>query len=442
MRHPLSKFVLLSSLLTTAAFAQVPDGSIIVSASAFPRVPGPGGLFLVDARVPGPPTIVQNLPADMVNANPTAPGGTNAVAVRDSDGLVFAGTTSSLAGTPVSLHEILILGNSATTLTSVPLGTVDSVVPVTGGVSAIVCLPDGDVIFSVFGLTNAPPMNGALLGRYTPGSTTVTPLPMTFNEPVTSGLALDPTGTTLYVQTGVFTGPQSTIYSVPVTGGAPTQIATGMGGPGLDTLSGGTLVTGAFADLVFIDPGTGTVVPIATIASNINGVAVERATDTPLAVLNGFSSHGVYWVDSSGTPQLLTSGLTGIGTDIAVRNNPRAFGTSTPGSAVFSIGATPNPGGLPRVGNTGFSCVVSASNNDASGAMLFGTAPFNGQVLGVDLWVTPILSFPIAASGQVPLPIQSTTSVGLTVYLQSLHLDAGAPNSIAASNGFLLTVMP
>src|SRR5690606_18699343 len=124
---------------------------------------------------------------------------------------------------------------------------------------------------------------------------------------------------------------------------------------------------------------------------------------------------------------------------IDVNPNPEVFGAGSPGQATYGW-QVPNPGGLPLVGNAGFSLTVEVeAGNPTPGFVWFGLAldPEPDTVQGATLLLEPTLivtgvalPFPGPMTLALPIPNQPAL-VGATLFAQSFHLESGA--ELAAS---------
>ncbi len=428
---------------------QIPDGAIVVSTfqDSFGPISGSGGLFLVDPRVPGPPVTVSGLGTDLTGPSPFGDAqGANSVAVRD-DGTLLVGERGPFVTPSIDLHEILIQDGVVVSDTLRPLGAVDPF-GFGGAIEDIATLPRGDAVVAVRGLMAAPPLNGAPLAIVTSAGA-VQPLVVNgLSGTFPNALAVDPSGQTGYVAMANPFDFSTDLYSFPLpAGGTANFIATVVGVSALAVDSSGQLVASLLQSGVHaIDVATGAVTAIAAPGVTNSAVAVERATDRPVYALAGDSSAGreVGWIDATLTPRILTNALTGIASDLTVMPCPRRYGNSTPGNVEYRWDVAPGVGGLPRLGNTNFGVRLRAIGGQPAGCVLASAGPVSQSVFGVDLLVDPATAFGIGMvppSGVMHLPIPSTSTVGLSLCLQSFHLDSGAPQGVAASDGLRITVL-
>ncbi len=428
------------AMSVSAGIAQIPAGSYIVSSFENGNAT-PGGLFLVDPRNPGPAVAIQGLDPELVGIGISASNGANAVGIDPETEIIYVGEVGP-PGTQIDLHEITLNGTMAVPILKTPIGTVSAFAQFGGGISQIHVLPNGDAILVLADLDVSPPLNGAPLAYYSLLTGTVTPINATLNGS-TFGQSVTADADNELIYVAMYQGSMQ-VFEVPFSGGPGTFVGSMGGAPGMAMNSDGLIVSAGSSSIQFMDPATGIVTTGPIVGSNINGLSIEAATDSPVCVLNNLSGPpGVYRVDPSGTVHLLASNYTGVGSGIAVKTNPRTYGAFTPGNETYRWVATPNAGGLPQQGNLSFGIQLNASNGDATGALLFGVGPNSANVLGFQLLVNAALSFPMPTNGSVSLPIPAvTTPIGMRVYFQTLHADPGAPQGIAASDGLVFEIMP
>ncbi len=422
---------------TTSALAQIPDGSFLVSSFSASNSPTPGGIFLVDPRVPGTPTRITGLDPSLVGmAGVSSATGANAIAIND-DQIVFVGNVGE-DGTAIELHELVISAGQAFTIRTTPVGVVNTLVSPSGGISQIQALPNGDCVFCVANIAAGPPMNGNLVGYFDSVTGTITPISFPTSSVFAQSIAVDADATTVYVTTF----PGYSIHSVPIAGGSATLVGTGNLVAGLDVNGDGDLITSSFDSVIEMDVATGATTVLGTPGNYINGLAVERATEYVVCAMSRAGGvNDVVYVDDVGGVNMLGP-IEGICSGVTILHNPRTYGLGTPGNASYEWRVHPNPGGLPTIGNTAFGVQLDASSGDASGVLLFGASRTFQSVLGFQLLVQPFVAVPMPASGFLSIPVNVNGTVGTTVALQTLHLDAGAPQGIAASNGFWAVIMP
>jgi len=273
---------------------------------------------------------------------------------------------------------------------------------------------------------------------------------------VINALALSPDETTVYVGT-YGTNTKGDVWAIPFpSGGAATLVATipaGISNFAFDN-EGFLMVTDAYTTqgLFRLNVSTGTFVQIPHSSNQLNGIANEPVTGG-MAVVTGSSGtpgRSILWMDKNGTDHLLVTPQ-GIATPsgVAVFSNPSRYGKGTPAANTYDWALAPNPGGLPEVGNAGFSVTVKTSG---PGTTLLGVfslatsrlaAPIN--VLGVDVWIdvgNVVFSnvLPPVATNTIPLPIPNDPALaGLPLYLQSFHQETGS--LLGSSSGIQLTIL-
>ena len=442
------------SLLTAAAAAQVPQGSYVVS-TFHSGTRTPGGLFLVEPRVASAPVAVQGLGNDLTGVGTgTMAAGANCVALR-RDGMLVVGELGQ-AGTAIDLHLITLAGANAVLDVTIPVGTVASGTLGGGGIQGIAFLPNGDdVLIALIGLSLAPPLQGAGLAIVSTTARTVKPLVTSL--PPGGGFnacCVDPMGLFAYVSYIPTAGrPNSEIHAVALPAGGNTRLVgafASIAAMAMDRF-GRIIVTQAgfgTPTLDSIDPATGAGTMITTLGTNPNAMDLERVTDEIVVVLNGFGPAGaeVSHTTRAGVSTPLSNALTGVPSGVAVAHDPWTYGSGTAGNAAYRWQVEPGPGGLPRVGNGSFGVqLLTSAATIAPGALLASTGraavPVGGLTLLLDS-ARLVQVGPVPLSGSVPLPLAPGPALlGAHVFLQSVHLDAGGPLGLAASNGLEVTVL-
>jgi hypothetical protein len=432
---------LIAGITTVAIPSQVPDGDYAVTAYNSAVVPsGQGGIWVIDPRVPGPPQAITGLAPDLTGVG--RPGtGAFSVAVRQSDGALYVGEAAA-SGDDLDLHVITLDGLAVATDTRIKIG---SIPPNYGGtIDTIDVLPSGDLLIAV-AMPDQPPFNGSPLGVVSTTNQTVTPIPV--SRPPGAGVtAMATDGQTVYlVVCECLTPPLFPyfIYTVPITGGIPQLFLPTTATGGIAVHRDGNIYVST-RPVQRIDPVTKQVTVVGDPPGSPVGLDIERTTDDLVFPLNGLSAsgRGVYRMSLSGESVRLATIPSGIPTSIAVRHDPWTYGLDTPAQSNYRWRTEPNPGGLPRIGNAQFGLHLDATpSGNAAGALLAASASGSTQVAGVELLLggTIIFAGNVPASGDVPLPLPVAPAlVGVTVYLQSFHLD---PGGLAASNGVRMTVL-
>jgi hypothetical protein len=122
------------------------------------------------------------------------------------------------------------------------------------------------------------------------------------------------------------------------------------------------------------------------------------------------------------------------------------FGDGSPGTSTYEW-QMPNPGGLPLLGNAGFSLTVQVTGLPAPGFAAIATAraatPFS--VFGILFHLDPssvllTLPMPYPPPIRLALPIPNVPSaVGAKLFVQSFHLESAS--QIAATPGVSFTLL-
>ncbi len=437
---------------------QVYDGWIVVSSfrttelpSTFNPLVGDGGLWLVHPRIPGPPIQVSGLGSDLTGHGVDGPGqGANCV-LRMPDGRLLVGETGS--GVGLDLHVLTLQGTSVA-----PSG--DAVLPcgfasilTSGGIHQLALLPDGRVLMAVWGIVSGP-LAGDRLGIADLALGTVTPVVATGFSGDVNAVAVDHAGSTVYL--GVNIGSAGALYSIPAGGGPGTFIQSmpaNIMNLAVDN-DGGVLVGCFGTDMFKVDPTSGIATPLGFPPQVYNALVVERVTGNYVVMQH---------VDASAVPaydwislvepgptftQLLFPPPEGIGviSGIDLNPDPETFGDASPGANLYEWKLTPNPGGLPSVGDLSFSLTLQSSPGGAPGVLVGGLAALSpplavsGTLLLVDL--SPLVVFkPVAGvpTQELHLPVPPDSSlVGVEVFLQSGHVELGG---FASSAGIKLTIL-
>jgi hypothetical protein len=456
--------------LTANLRAQVPDGWYVISSfkTTNPVAPGDGGLFLVHPRTPGLPIPVTGLGSDLTGAGTAGIVlGADSVLRRSSDGALIVGERGP-AGTAIDLHLITLAGSAVASDVTYPVGV--EVSPFGGGITQTAILPSGEVLVGVFGIGSGP-LAGASLGTVSPASGTVTAVPVTLSPGVLPGLnalCLDSSGFVAYFGNDNGNG-TSTVYSVPVpAGGTASLVATLPAlASNLAFRSPGLLVATCLLgppNLFEIDlsatPATVTAIP--TPLGALNGLAMESVTSEYAVVSSsaGTPPVSVFWMTPVGIATWLSSGPPGgwgLTSGISIDPNPEAYGSGTPGTTT-AWALSPNPGGLPTLGNCSFSLTLNSPPPPPAAsfyaASLAAASIPNFLGLGITLLVDPaqiVVLDPLPPTGTIPLCIPNDpallpsgsnlfTTQG-QVFFQVFHVGAGGPFGITASEGLRVTVL-
>ncbi len=416
-------------LASTFAPAQIPGGHAVIAEVA--RAPSagsrfPGGVYVVHPRI-GAIQPITNLPPELIGSAlpPSYGSGSNAVAVRSTDGALLVGERVFL-GESVDLHIIRLNGLAVASDTLIPLGTATADAD---RVEGIAVLPSGDAIVVTFigGV-------GAMVRVSTTG--VVTPI---YTSGYLGPVAVDSRGTTVFFVTG--TG----IEALPVGGGQSTLVHADTSISDLQFLPP--------AALMFIRRGAVYLFDLATlVATNVHSESclgclstcvVERTTgalvytNAPIGLGNGTMG----WAFPGGTFQRL--GAVNATRDITLVDSPSTYGTATPAAHTYYWLTAFNPGGLPRIGNGSFGLQLGVQPpGTAAGMLVLGLTPGDVQLFGVRILLDPanlIPLLPVPPNGTLLLPIPAEPSlVEQSLFFQSFHLDAGG---LAASDGLKVTFM-
>lgn len=406
--------------------AQIPSGSYVVSSFQISATSPTGGLAIVHPRTPGPATIVTGLPAELTGTNSPVVGA-NCVAYRPDDGFLLVG---EIAGTndTIELHEIFITGGAVLIDQKTVVGTGSSSA---ASITQIAMLPNGDAVFGTSNLVNSAPLFGSKFGYFDRTTNTVTPIPIAAPGGIVNAMAVDPALNRIYFATGV------NVQYAPLTGGAPTPIASIPSSVGLAVDQDGNLLTAWNTSVDRIDVQTGALTTIATVGLNPNGLFIEKATGAPVVALNGLSTPGILWVNGS-TPQTLATNVLGVCSGVAVVDSAQEYGPATPGTSSYAFRTFPAPAGLPIAGNTTHAVAVDTTSGPGNiGLLAASFGPANLPVFGITVLVDPtgaVVVGPFAPGTSVPLPIPAGLPPA-SVFLQGIHLDAGNPNGFAATAG-------
>lgn len=458
-----SSLLHLTTMLALAAptAAQVPDGWIVWG--SFMGAPnltlGQCGVFFSHPRDGLQPVIqVTGLPPALA-FDPLGRRGSAAIAYRASDAMLIAGERSP-AGTSVDLHVMRLQGSAVVFDQLFSVGTSVNV----GEIPQCAPLPDGRRI--VVGASDLAP--GGPLAQFqtlqynweglgivdtVSGSVTAIPVANLSSFPgVINGLNVSLDGQTVYVGNWI-SASSGDLWSVPITGGTATQVATlpfGASNVAIDN-DGSVLVTtlNGPPNLFRYDPTTGLTTPITTGTGAMNAICVEPATGNYLfaTATAGTPSRSLLWMAPNGTPTLLASPNQQTISGISVNPNPEQYGVSTPGAVDYHWQVAPNPGGMPLVGNSGYSLTVAANQPMIALALLTvslgSTAPTSqfGLLTHIDFSAAVTTFTTLADTATMPLPLPNDNAfVGLQLFAQAFLVEQ--PNNVlAASPGVSMTIL-
>ena len=440
---------MVAATLAAPVCAQVPDGWIAYCSST--NAAGfAGGIWFAHPRTPtwGPLPAVTGLPADLVV--PGVPhAGANCILVERGTGHLLVGEGGP-AGTAIELRRIALNGTSATVLTTTFVGVVaPGAQP--GGITQLAQRNDGSIVFSMAGLDAAGPLGAAVLGAWDLSTGAVQPVATPGLSGRSSAVAFDPRIETTYFT--VFTpntpaGARDRIHALDVLGNLRT-VRDSMTVNSLAVDSQGRLVHNDNTYVVVTDPATGALSAVgSTLNALPNCIVVEPATDEPLGVTtDAYAPNGsVFWSErATGTHTILVAQPSGLPTGIAVQPSPRSYGSGTDGFAVTRWRTAPNPGGLPRTGNSGFGILVEQWGAPiAPGLLAASFAPASTTLAGASVLLDPgsaVVVGTIATGTPFALPIPALQLGGVRIHFQAFFADAGAPFGIASSNGLLVGVI-
>lgn len=452
MKYPAPR--LRDLLLVAASFAaplcaQVPDGWIAYCSST--NAAGfAGGIWFAHPRnvTWGPLPAVTGLPSDLVV--PGVPyAGANCILIERGTGHLLVGEGGP-AGTSIELHRIALNGTSATVLSSTFVGVVAAAAQ-PGGITQFAQRNDGSVLFSMAGLNATGPLGGAVLGTWDPLTGALQPVATPGLSGRSSAVAYDPRIETTYFT--VFTpntpaGARDRIHALDVLGNLRT-VRDSMTVNSLAVDSQGNLVHNDNTYVVVTDSATGTLSAVgSTLNALPNSIVVEPATDELLGVTTDTyaPNGGVFWSErATGTHTILVAQPSGLPTGIAVQPSPRSYGSGTDGFAVTRWRTAPNPGGLPRTGNSGFGILLEQWGAPiAPGLLAASFAPASTTLVGANVLLDPssaVLLGTVSAGTTFALPIPSLQLGGLRIHFQAFFADAGTPFGIASSNGLMVGVI-
>ncbi|MBK8097698.1 MAG: hypothetical protein IPK26_11360 [Planctomycetes bacterium] len=366
--------------LVGALPAQVTPGHVVGAHFHVGVVPGLGGLYVHHPTGAVPAAPIGGLRSDLTGsiASGTQFCGANAIAAVDTAGTTFyvgEMTDDTLpASWSVDLHEVVVRfvpgsGYVGTDRVVATLNTVPGPVPNSpqrqiSGIAVVPGTADAIVVCAGFDFAGTP------LVRYSPNNPgTVTPiLAVGLPGAMANAIAIDPTGTTMWI--GTFVDLQNGVISaMPVQGGSATTIANlpaGVSSLAYDTATGHLWVAclGGPPNLFDVDPATGSVTAIPVPIGTINAIAFETATGQCVTGGGGGGIPPVAFgrVSSTGGSivQAPPGGGWGAMAGVAVIANPWQFCVATPTATTaldwvtpWALAAQPLHG-LPNAGNAGF----------------------------------------------------------------------------------------
>jgi hypothetical protein len=283
-------------LLALSAAAQVPDGWAVVGTSKnnpSSLNPGPGGLWLVDPRAPGPPVAVTGLACELTGTCGSPARGVTDVRIR-ADGKLVVGELGP-QGEMIDLHVITLAGSAVASDVKIPIGSPSGG---SGSVRPLGIYPDGRVLVSAANALLQPQgTHDSLWGIVDPESGVTQPI----EHPILLGtLGSAATRELDAVYYARFEGQGSGVYRLAIpAGGTPVLVATlpDLVRPQYVEASGILVATESAAyptKLYRIDPATGAFTVVALDLAIVTALEPLSApgSDAQLAgALDGPPSH-------------------------------------------------------------------------------------------------------------------------------------------------------
>jgi hypothetical protein len=446
-------------LLAVPVAAQVPDGWIVWgSFMGVNMTLGENGIWFSHPRDGLVPSIrVTGLPPAL-GYDPAGRRGSACISYRSSDGMLIAGERAP-AGTSVDLHVMRLQGSAVVFDQLFSVGTSASV----GEIPQAALLPDGRIVVAATDLRPGGPLsqfqtlqyNWEGVGIVDTISGSVTPIAISNLSAfpgVINGLAVTPDGQDVYI-TNYISGTLGDLWRVPITGGTATLVATVTAGASNVAIDNdGTVLVTTLAgppNLFRYNPGNGTVTPITTVSGPLNAVAVERVSgEYALATANaGLPSRSLIRMDAAGVETVLLTPNQQTISGVDFNPNPEAYGASTPGAVDYFWKLAPNPGGLPLLGNAGFSLTLAGTASTIANAITAisfertAPTPLFGLTSHVDLALAAVQFTVMVNEMTVPLPLPNNPAfLGVALFVQTF-LSELPTELLAASPGVSLTLM-
>jgi hypothetical protein len=340
-----------------------------------------------------------------------------------------------------------------------------AVAPVTANPGAditdIEVLADGRVLLSLYNVL-AGPVAGARLAWLDLASGAVTAVSSPVPGPVVNALAADASGSTLYL--GVWSGlTGGTVWKMPLRPLAPpSQLSPALPG-GIYALaangagelfvgtngSTGSNPYGTPPNLHRVDPGSGAVTDLHTAQRGVRlALTIERNTGR-IVTVGGGGGQRVAIEDGAGGLMTLAAGMLGgwgVPAGMAILPAVEEYARAAVGNPPHRWSVDPNPGGLPTVGNGGFSLTLDCPSPAPAALVLApaAAAPANigGFVPVVDLRAPSLLVLPWMVrqgANTIGLGIPGVAAYEhVSVFLQSFHLEPAGP---ASSPGARVTIL-
>jgi hypothetical protein len=371
------------------------------------------------------------------------------VLYRGSDGALIVGEHAP-SGT-LDIHLIKLNGTSVASDTTFGLGSVVGF----GSVDQMFLLSNTTVLFTIRGVTGSF-ANGVLWTLdLTTGATTS--IPVTGAVGTINALAFDPVNSYAYL--GYFASGTSYVYRVSVPAGGAAQLVATVPGDIVQLAmdASGSLYSGSGdptpnpPDVHRIDVTTGTLTPLYPNAWGGSALAIEEVTgNLVVGTFDLGSNQGAVIVGPPAGPGLIVATAAAsplpnsLPSGIAVNSNMDVYGPATPGANQYWFSTAPNPGGLPIIGNAGFSVTVNASSGSAPGVLGIATLPANSAFAGLTILIDPgtliVPLIPLSASSSVSVPLAIPNDPflsGFAAYLQTAHTEAAG---LASSAGLRITL--
>ncbi|MCA8973187.1 MAG: hypothetical protein KDC98_00625 [Planctomycetes bacterium] len=446
-----------SLLLGSLAIAQVPDGYVVFG--SFQGATGQNGVYFAHPRdTTAPPIEVTGLPSCLSYDPLQSNRGVASLLRRPGDDMLIVGEHAP-AGTVVDVHVLTLDGAAVVQSRAFPIGT--SVVE--GEVPQMGLLPDGRVVLAATDLAAGSPLSQFLtvafnwegVGILDTSTGSLVPILIANLDQfpgVINGLAVTPDGQTVYVGNWISTT-SGDLWSVPIGGGAATMVAALPGGVSnimvdedrtvlVTTLNGPP-------NLFRYDPGTGVTVVVPTTSGPLNAIVKETVTgNTMLVTANaGIPVRSLVWRDPGGAESLLMSPNRATISAVDINHNPERYGQGTPGVLSYDWLLSPNPTGLPEVGNVQFSLTMAASRSTTAPVMfLLSLLPMPPtSMFGLSVVVDPtvaanqFVTLNDTAELSFPLP-PAPGLIGIHLFAQGFVYES-ATNTLAASPGAALTIL-
>ncbi|MCA8957011.1 MAG: hypothetical protein KDC87_13115 [Planctomycetes bacterium] len=439
----------LACCIAAPVAAQVPDGWAVISyvGTGMANIPN-GGLTLLHPRTKSSAQVT-GLPIDLTGgANDGIRRGAGSVYV-DAEGDLWVGEVGP-PGTSIELFRLRLSGNAATVVSKTTVGSVapSSLAADWLGITGISVLRDGDVLFSVAGLQNSAPLNGARLARLSRTNGTVTPIPTAGVQGDIVASVASRDGKFAYLHAVTNYGGRNPIVEVPLAGGTARTIFGAWVVHSMFVDAQGFLLITNSTYVLEIDPNTNAFRGLGGVFNaTTRGVVAAFGTGNPLVFASDTtSSSGGYWFTDRRTLQHTMINYAGgdTVTDMAIRQAVQPYGTSTSGNRDYAVSRAFTATGLPLTGNGAFSFAVDSTVPQTAGFLTLCAAQASTRLLGVDVHVDlsrVVALVPVLSNTPLTLPIPGSVPAPTAVFLQAFFDDIGAPQRIGASEGLRIGVV-